>query len=1488
MAEAQLTGLQLVAFRDVLENVVQSSHAGLQELVDRLPALADEERKRQLLQHLQTTRQRLQRLHVCAQWAHKAKAVNTCREVLKASQDHGTAFVHAADELFRLHEELRFSRVPLFDVSTALHIMQTGNYRLLPSVIEDELAQPGQRLQRPGEVLETQLAEQQRDALRRVDFLLRSKLLAMELPAGMRVLRVRRGQATVAGVGGQYTAQLTLVPTPRDDVILAKYRPPGDAGDAAGALREEPEVQQPAAAAAAADEAPSTSAAAQLTAGGSSTGGAAAPDQQQQRQGPEGWRWQLLSLELLPAMSGQDPPVLQQQQAAWLQQHIEQRMWAAGDVEQLVRLGKAAWVAVPQLPTAEKSQSRRGGAPAPSASQAPSQLPASMAVAAADGKGKQPVVKEEPVSRQQDEQQQQRQQEEEDMEGLPLFARSPLEAMHGMLCQTAGRLALFSILLIDARQLEAGSWKGSLKLSRASTGSGIRLAYWHQLPSVSYAELQCLQEGQAFQSAAERGSAAAPTLPQEPLSVDVSLRDDGCLAASSSPQLQHPVTGAPVHLPLPLNSQASLDAGSLLSQAAACSAAVHLAAVQAVLQRGGRLASAGCHIELVLPQGSSAGSAASVNAVHASPQLLLWSSGSVQLSLSVQLRSGRLLLAAGPHLLESEQGGSVAAAVAVTQQQLDASQRDALTQPLPAGSTRGMLAARLAAEALARLSLQLTMRQQVDAAAADAAACGLRRAALPHRLLQQHFQKVSLLLAPLSANVLTLALPSYPPPADMQHWARRQQQQQSQRQPASASSAVPALDIGATRCFLLLDFGHTAAAAATKSEPEQQNGAGCMSAGSVPPCRVLLAVCSCTSRGTVTRVLSVSEVPEDVVRDAQARPGTAAAAAAMGVPASNRKRRADSNGDSAAPAGLAAAAIVDSNGIGRSGGGTATLCFAPLAAWCRRQASWAALRAQMQLLPVKYSEDLVLSSQPALGQLPPPHHIICLPKAPVLAELEAWASAHLVAAGKGGTGQQATCRQAACQPVASLQLEPEEAQGCSGCWRVDIASSYFASLQQLLQRQGVALAPPAADAPHMDLHSGGLTLRYSLREGHSVLTAVTDMARVGLLHLSLVRLAGCMAANPLAAAARALAAAPPAAAAAAAPVPPSGGENGALKAADVLDFLADSEEEQEAAEPANGSAPVQQANGKVEEAEQETGAEAQGSQHPQQPSDAPPHSLLWPLPGCGSLQLLEAGISHMAMLVAAPPLPATQAQQQEPPPPVRVTVSWASMLASAASHAAASSSGNGSDAASSSSGTLKHIRCCVACQPPLPPPLTAALAEQLQAGRPDLFLDSLCLMAHSAAAVEAALTIKSQRAAGLLPGAVKVLSPGGAAATSSALRLRVQLQQGDRAATLCLSFHAAGYTLLQLQPAQTHAACAAAASWLPPLWQRLADRVPSFAALDSAAPAQPAADGSVQGAAASAEATHRHHVRQAWVHSAGIGAALAEVMHALSAPPGGG
>ena len=56
-----------------------------------------------------------------------------------------------------------------------------GTYRLLPSIIEEELQQPGQRLERPGEQDTAQQGERRAAALRRVDFLLRPKLLAVSL-----------------------------------------------------------------------------------------------------------------------------------------------------------------------------------------------------------------------------------------------------------------------------------------------------------------------------------------------------------------------------------------------------------------------------------------------------------------------------------------------------------------------------------------------------------------------------------------------------------------------------------------------------------------------------------------------------------------------------------------------------------------------------------------------------------------------------------------------------------------------------------------------------------------------------------------------------------------------------------------------------------------------------------------------------------------------------------------------------------------------------------------------------------------------------------------------------------------------------------------------------------------------------------------------------------------------------------------------------------
>lgn len=267
--------------------------------------------------------------------------------------------------------------------------------------------------------------------------------------------------------------------------------------------------------------------------------------------------------------------------------------------------------------------------------------------------------------------------------------------------------------------------------------------------------------------------------------------------------------------------------------------------------------------------------------------------------------------------------------------------------------------------------------------------------------------------------------------------------------------------------------------------------------------------------------------------------------------------------------------------------------------------------------------------------------------------------------------------------------------------------------------------------------------------------------------------------------------------------------------------------------------------------------------------------LVWPLPGCGSVRLAEAGLTHLVLLVAPPPLPEGQQQHQEQSAPLRVTVCWTSSLG-AAGQQQQQPTAEASSPSSSGGGSLGHVRCRVSTEPQLPEPTAVALAQQLGAGRADLFLDGLCLTAHSAATAAQQLAPEAQRSAGLLPRALRLLPVGSGG--SSTLRLRGRIQQGDRSVALALGFHAAGYTLLQLQP--TPSGSAAAAAWLPQLWQRLQQQVPSFAAVEAAPAAGPAAaNGQQQHAAA-----EKQQLWQAWVHTQGLGQALAALLQAVAAP----
>lgn len=264
-------------------------------------------------------------------------------------------------------------------------------------------------------------------------------------------------------------------------------------------------------------------------------------------------------------------------------------------------------------------------------------------------------------------------------------------------------------------------------------------------------------------------------------------------------------------------------------------------------------------------------------------------------------------------------------------------------------------------------------------------------------------------------------------------------------------------------------------------------------------------------------------------------------------------------------------------------------------------------------------------------------------------------------------------------------------------------------------------------------------------------------------------------------------------------------------------------------------------------------------------------ALLWGLPLCGTVSLVEVGLTQAVLLVtpAAPP-----EQQQQPrvaggpgapaaagaaAAPIRLKVEWVSQSKRSGDSAAAAPGGPAAAAgpkpehAASGSG---FVRCQLSAEPPLPAPLLCTLAAQLEAGAEAEFLDALCLAAGAAAALQHQVAGEGLRAAGLLPGAAALLPGAAGSATRSALRLALRAQHAQRTLHLQLQFGRGGYTLLRLLGSS---GCPA---WAEAGWARACTLPGCHAAADAAA--------------------GHAHAKQAWCALGTLGAAVAQLLAALA------
>ncbi|GLT74099.1 hypothetical protein SLA2020_459200 [Shorea laevis] len=192
-------GQQTVEFSTLVSRTAEESYSSFKELVEKSKSgdQSDTEKKIGLLKYIVKTQQRMLRLNVLAKWCLQVPLIQYCQQLGSTVSSHDSCFTQAADSLFFMHDSLQQARAPVYDVPSAVEVLLTGSYPRFPKCIEDV-------------GMQSSLTEdQQKPALRKLDMLVRSKLLEVSLPKEITEVKVSNGTALLQ-VDGEFKVLVTL------------------------------------------------------------------------------------------------------------------------------------------------------------------------------------------------------------------------------------------------------------------------------------------------------------------------------------------------------------------------------------------------------------------------------------------------------------------------------------------------------------------------------------------------------------------------------------------------------------------------------------------------------------------------------------------------------------------------------------------------------------------------------------------------------------------------------------------------------------------------------------------------------------------------------------------------------------------------------------------------------------------------------------------------------------------------------------------------------------------------------------------------------------------------------------------------------------------------------------------------------------------------------------------------------------------------------
>ncbi|XP_069951708.1 mediator of RNA polymerase II transcription subunit 14-like isoform X2 [Cherax quadricarinatus] len=184
----------------LIQYINQRTYSDLLNLAEILPRKSDMEKKVDIVQYAQRTRQLYVRLLALVKWAASASKVDKCCHIMALLEKQNSLFTDTADKLYHMTKEnLVRARLPHFHIPAAVETLTTGSYDRLPLTIRQRILPP-----------EPVTALERKQTLARLEQIIQHRLVTSELPPQMRTSRIENGRVRFT-VEHEFEVSLTLM-----------------------------------------------------------------------------------------------------------------------------------------------------------------------------------------------------------------------------------------------------------------------------------------------------------------------------------------------------------------------------------------------------------------------------------------------------------------------------------------------------------------------------------------------------------------------------------------------------------------------------------------------------------------------------------------------------------------------------------------------------------------------------------------------------------------------------------------------------------------------------------------------------------------------------------------------------------------------------------------------------------------------------------------------------------------------------------------------------------------------------------------------------------------------------------------------------------------------------------------------------------------------------------------------------------------------------